>query len=74
MVVAEISVGADAGVVGSGAAAVVSGEAGFAGAFSTLADAALFPAAELTFVSIAAEVLALAKWTAHNLVLLGRTR
>ena len=72
MVVAELAIGCDAGVVGSRASAVISGETRLAGAFAALADAALWTAAKLTLVSVAAEVLAFAKWTADYFVLLQR--
>lgn len=70
VVVAEFAVRRYAGVVGSGASAVVSGEARLAAAFAALAVASLGTAAELTFVPVAAEVLAIAKRTGNNLVLI----
>jgi len=69
VIIAELSVGGNASGVGGGAAAVISRESGFAAAFTALANAAIRAAAELPFVSIAAEILALAKRTANDLVL-----
>ena len=69
MVVADFSVGCDAGVVGGGASAVVAGESRLAYALAAFADAAFAPAAELTFVAIATEVLTLAERTADDFVL-----
>ena len=69
VIVTDVSIRGDTRVIGSGATAVVSGEAGLAPALSALADAAFFTSAELPFVPIATEVLTLAKRTAHYLFL-----
>ena len=69
LVVAEFPVGCDAGVVGGGATAVVAGESRLASALAAFADAAFGPAAELTFVAIATEILTLAERSADDFVL-----